>query len=120
MADMISLRFGNRHLRISHEEAQRVGPLMKELEALANRPFAHDPNPSELLSQPPGPNVMTPNRLRELIRERLKGLARASEFESRLLAELRINGIPFADVEAGADIMTGTPATSRPRSRLFR
>lgn len=102
---------------VSDEESACLDACMRELEELANAPFAHDPP----AWAPPKPeHFTTPAKIRATIAKHLEPCRRDRReiFTAKLVGALTLNGVPFLDVEAGASV-EDKPRERGPRSRVI-
>lgn len=87
-----------RHLVVTEAEGAALAELVKELEARSGAPFAFDP-PVWMRTLPA--HVLSPSRVRDMVKRHLGHLPRFELVAEKFLAELTIAGRPFLELEAG-------------------
>lgn len=90
-----------RHVGVSDEEGKAIAALVKELEGMSGQPFAHDP---PVWARELPAHVLTPRRIRNLVRDSLRHLVRHELIAEKFLAELTIGGRSFLELEAGHEV----------------
>lgn len=93
----VRVRLREQHMMVTPTEARLLDPLLVELESYNGLKFMLDPPPCMAV---PGPDVLTPGKVRALIGARLDalGAARVIELTMRIMMALTVNGKPMHEL----------------------